>query len=360
MSATTCNVLTSLEGPFERINAEVSPTAEDYVRRLPVEAHPSTPLRISADIRTVGVRGTPGCDCSLFCNLEYDQAPVFWDTFLYPDTGSTPWRRLSRECRARGRLTAVELHIRHRLRGQLLVRDFRVETLPPWEEDADVTIAVFGDSTDMTCYLPYEHRLTRRLELLLRDRFPERRIDVHGLAEGGEYLHRLVDSGRLDRELAALNRCDLVLFRYGLNDVNHQVTEEAFAAKLVEAIDRVRHFHPRARIVLSTTIPYRCDGYDTRVRELAAELRLPLIDLNEVLVRRSRAGDWDWHHDPGHRIGRRRETLPPDNPDGLRGDKHPNLYGATVIAETYFERLVEVIASMPDSTSSPAPRVPGS
>ena len=336
--------LATWDGPLERINTQADPAREDFVQRLAVAAHAPTALRLSADIRTEGVRGVPGCDCSLFCNLEYGTAPVFWDTFLYPDTGSTPWRRLSCDCRDRGRLTAVELHIRHRLRGRLLVRDLRIETLPRWGGDADVTVAVFGDSTDMTCYLPHEHRLTRRLELLLRDRFADARIDVHGLAEGGEFLDRLVASGRLERELAALDRCDFILFRYGLNDVHQRVTDAAFAARLTEAIALARRRHPAAQIVLSTTIPYSCDGYDAQVRRLAAEQGLPLIDLHAALKRAGAAGDWDWHHDPGHRIGRRMNRLPPSNPDGLQGDKHPNLHGATLIADLYFEQLEPLVA----------------
>ena len=346
MNENVYEVLAATDGLIERANEQADPKREDFVQRLTAREHASTPLRISAEIRTEGVRGVPGSDCSVFCNLEYGSAPVFWDTFLYPDTGSTPWRRLTCDCLARGQLTAVELHVRNRRQGRLLVRNFRVETLPCWDREADVTIAIFGDSTDMTCYLPHEHRLTRRLELLLRDRFTDQRINVHGLAEGGEFIHRLVDSGRLDRELAALGRCDIVLFRYGLNDVHQNVTDEAFQAKLREAIDHVRSSHPQARIVLCTTIPYTCDGYDARVRQLAAKLDLPLIDLHAVLVRRSAAGDWDWHHDPQHHIGRHREQLPPGTLDGLQGDKHPNLHGATMIAETYFEHLEPLVEEL--------------
>lgn len=332
--------------PVELINARADPKREDWIRRFPVPLAPASPLRISAEICTEGVTGVPGSDCSLFCNLEYGSDPIFWDTFLYPDTGSTPWRRLTCECRARGLLTAVELHIRFRLRGRLRVRNFRVEPLPAWHDDADVTVAVFGDSTDMTCYVPYEHRLTRRLELLLRDRFADRRIDVHGLAEGGEYLQRLVDSGRLERELGVFPRCDIVMFRYGLNDISKGVTAEAFRTKLLEALAITHRKHPAAQIVLSTTIPANCDGYDEQVRTLARERDLPLIDLHDALRSRSAAGDWDWHNDPGHHIGRRRDSNLDDNPAGLKGDKHPNLHGSTLIAEIYFEHLEPLVRGM--------------
>lgn len=343
---TDANVWIEWDEPVELINAGAEPSREDLIRRFPVPPAPPSPLRISAEISTEGVTGVPGSDCSLFCNLEYGDDPIFWDTFLYPDTGATPWRRLSCECHARGRLTAVELHIRFRLRGRLRVRNLRVEAIPAWHDGADLTVAVFGDSTDMTCYLPYEHRLTRRLELLLRDRFADHRVDVHGLAEGGEYLDRLVDSGRLERELGVFPRCDIVMFRYGLNDVSKGVTPDAFRAKLLDALDITHRKHPAAQIVLSTTIPANCDGYDEQARSLARERRLPLIDINDILRRRSAVGDWDWHDDTGHHVGRRRDQTPADNPTGLKGDKHPNLYGSALIAEIYYEHLEPLAAKM--------------
>src|SRR5262249_52987457 len=158
----------------------------------------------------------------------YDAGPIFWDTFLYPDTGTTPWRTLSCDVRARGVLRVVELHVRLHQRGRLLMRNLRVEAINPWGDDADVTVAVFGDSTDMTCYLPTEHRLIRRLELLLRDRFPDHRVDVHCFAEGGEFLQRLIETGRLERELRTLSRCDVAMIRYGLNDIGKKIEPAQF------------------------------------------------------------------------------------------------------------------------------------
>jgi len=317
---------------------------DDYIRRFPVTGN--FPLRISAEVRTEGVTGVPGSDCAVFFNVEYVEGPVFWDTFLYPDTGTTPWRTLSCEVRARGALRTIEMHIRFRQRGKLGVRNLRIETIKPWRDDADVVVAVFGDSTDMTCYLPTEHRLTRRLELLLRDRFPDRRIDVHGLAEGGEYLQRLIESGRLDRELRALPRCDVTMLRYGLNDVGKKIDPLVFGTQLHTACDIIYKSFPRTQIVLSTTIPDNVQAFDQQTLAVAAARKLPVIRLDEWLLKRSAAGDWDWHNGPGHYLGRRRSQNPPDNPTGLNGDKHPNAYGAQMIAEWYFERLEPIVAEL--------------
>ena len=319
---------------------------DDYIRRFSVGSAGQRPLQISAEVQTAGVTGVPGSDCSVFFNIEYADGPVFWDTFLYPDTGTTPWRTLSCDVRARGEVRAIEMHIRFRQPGQLAVRNVRIAEIDPWSEDADVVVAVFGDSTDMTCYLPTELRLTRRLELLLRDRFPEQRIDVHGLAEGGEYLQRLIASGRLDRELRALPRCDVAMLRYGLNDADQRIDPAAFGTQLHSACDSIRKYFPHSQILLSTTIPTPTRAFDQQTLAVAAARQLPVLRIDTLLRERSAAGDWDWHHQARGRIGRRRSQNPPDNPTGLAGDKHPNAYGAQLIAEAYFERLEPIVAGL--------------
>ena len=336
-------ILVESDELIELSNTAVSPERADYIRQFPVAGAVDAPLRISAEMRCEGVTGTPGVQCSAFFNIEYDQGPIFWDTFLYPDTGSTPWRKLSCEVRARGTIRSIEMHIRFQSKGCLRLRNLRVETMEPSADDADAVVAVFGDSTDMTCYLPTEHRMARRLELLLRDRFADHRIDVHCLAEGGEDLPRLIDSGKLDRELRMLPRCDVAMIRYGLNDKSKGVEPQSFGHRLHDACDRILQRFPMARIVLSTTIPDGALDFDKQTVEVAGMRGLHLIPLCAHIRGRSAACDWDWHLEPSSRIGRRRTGNPADNPTGLAGDIHPNTYGAQMIAEFYFEHLEPIV-----------------
>lgn len=330
---------------IEAVNGKTAEKRADILRRFPIAGSVNAPLRISAEVRTEGVTGTPGIDCSIFFNLEYDDGPIFWDTFLYPDTGTMPWRTLSCEVRARGVLRAVELHVRLQRKGKLSVRHLRVETIEPWGDDADVTVALFGDSTDMTSYLPTEHRLARRLELLLRDRFADHRVDVHCFAEGGETIQRLVEDGHLEQELRALTRCDVAMLRYGLND-RGKSDPPLFGRQLHTACDMILGRFPKAKIVLSTTIPPHAAAYDEQTLAVARERGLPVIRVDELMRQRSAAGDWDWHDGPRSRIGRRRTQSPPDDPTGLKGDLHPNAYGSQMIAELYFENIEQIVAEV--------------
>jgi lysophospholipase L1-like esterase len=319
---------------------------KDEIRRFEIAPGATGPLRISAEVCTEGVTGPPGGACMVFFNIEYAQGPVFWDTFLYPDPGSTPWRLLSCEVRSRGEVRAVEMHIRFHARGRLLLRNLQIEAIEPWIDDAECVVAIFGDSTDMTNYLPTPLRLGTRLEELLRDRFADRRVDVHCLAEGGEYLRRLLESGRLERELQALPRCDIAMIRYGLNDRSQKVAPEDFKRQLHAACATIRERFPAARIVLSTTIPPHSADYDAQTMAVAEELNLPLIRLDDYIRRRSAAGESDWHDQPGSRIGHHREANPPGNADGLSGDTHPNALGAQMIAEFYFDQLEPIVAAI--------------
>ena len=324
----------------------------DVIRRFPVAMTTDAPLRLAAEVRAEGVPGMPGNDCSVFFNLEYATGPLFWDAFLYPETGTTPWRTLTYDVRARGVLRVAEMHIRFRRPGKLAVRNVRVETLEPWREDAEVVVAIFGDSTDMTCYLPPDYRLVRRLEHLLRDRFADRRVDVHGLAEGGEYLQRLVESGRLERELRTLPRCDIALIRYGLNDTSQKIEPAAFGQQLHTACNLIYQRFPSAQVVLSTTLPVaKARVYDEQTLTVASARNLPVLRLDELIRLRSAAGDWDWHDGTGHHLGRRRTQNRPDDLSGLKGDIHPNAYGAQMIAEYYFEFIESLVAKRLPKTS---------
>lgn len=342
-STSTLRTLVDHTEPIDLRHDHYDKSRSDHIQRFDIAPTSAAPIQISAEVSTTGVPGTPGDRCMIFFNLEYAAGPIYWDTFLYPDAGSVPWRTLSTEVRPRGELKAIEMHIRMPAPGRLRVRRVTAQEIEPWPDDADFVLAVVGDSTDMTCYLPPPLRLTSHLELLLRDRFHDRRIDVRNLAEGGDYIKRVVECGRLEREMNVLPRCDLVTLRFGLNDASQKIEPTDFGRQLHQACDIVLRRWPDAQIVLSTTIPPMGDPYAAPTIAVATERRLPLLRLDEHMRACSAAGDSDWHRGMGHTIGRRRTVNPPDNPTGLSGDLHPNAYGARMIAEFYYENLVDLV-----------------
>jgi lysophospholipase L1-like esterase len=343
---TETQVLTRLDETVELVNEKADAKRADFIKRLEVAKPADVAVRITAEIKCEGVTGVQGLGSAVFFNLEYTQGPIFWDTFLYPETGTTAWRTISIDVRRRGSLAVAEMHIRHHHKGKISVRNVRVEALEMPVDDAQVTVLVFGDSTDMVCYLPHEHRLTRRLELLLRDRFDGSRIDVHGLAEGGETLPRVIETGRFERELTVFPSVEIVMIRYGLNDVNKGVEPKVFGEMLCKARELVAKVHPKAKVVLSTTIPMRTEAFDAEVIKAGEAMGLLVQRLDEMITQRSAAGDWDWHHQALGHVGRRRTKNPEGNPTGLVGDLHPNAYGAQMIAEFYFENLEGMVGEM--------------
>ncbi len=342
--ADKAQVLASLDETVELVNEKADGKRADWIKRLEVKTPADVPVRITAEIKCEGVTGVQGLGSAVFFNVEYAQGPIFWDTFLYPETGTNPWRTYSIDVRRRGPVTCAEMHVRHHHKGKISIRNVKVEALEAAKDDADVTVLVFGDSTDMVCYLPHEHRLTKRLELLLRDRFSDHRIDVHGLAEGGETLPRVIETGRFERELKVFPKVEVVMIRYGLNDESRKVEPKEFGRLLHVARDIVKKVHPHAEVVLSTTIPCKSQAYDAEAIKAGEEMGLTVMRLDEMMIQRSAAGDWDWHHQPLSHVGKRCVKTPADNPTGLVGDKHPNTYGAQMIAEFYYGHLEPKVA----------------
>lgn len=335
--------------PITLTNPARNPKRDDFIHRFEMNEPYDGALRITIEACTQRVAGPPGQDCMVFFNVEYEQGPIFWDTFLYPDTGSTDWHTHTCTIRPRGRVKTVEMHVRFHAPGSLHLRRVVIEPTDAPADDGDYTIAVFGDSTDMTCYLPTEHRLLRRFELLLRDRFLDHVIDVHNLAEGGEYLERLLDSGRLARDLDVLPPCDMIIVRYGLNDKSHDIQPADFARQLNTVCDMIEKQQPSAHLVLSTTIPEFCPHLDEQTIAVAAQRDVTLLRLDQYMQTWTDEGEWDWHHEPRSRFGRRRTENPSTNPTGMDGDKHPNAYGSQRIAEFYFAQLQTIIAAKLES-----------
>ena len=339
-------VLYRQKGEVRLTVTQAGAKAPDRVVHVEVKQKAATAIRISGSVRTRGVSGVRGRDFLVVTNLNYERTPIFWYTILYPETGTHPWQRVEKLVRPRLPITSIDMYFRLKSKGEAWFRDFKIEEVPAWKEDADLVIATLGDSTGVVAYMPDEYTVWSQLQNLLRDRFRDRHIAVRCLAASGEYLGALLSSGRLERELDTLDRCDIVVIRYGLNDTGMRVTPEVFRRQLIEVGKRLGKRFPKVQIVLSTTIPPSAEKLDAVTRKLAQEQGLPLIDLNKFLRAEAKRGNGNWHTGTGTQIGYRTEKNPPKDPTGLRANKHPNQYGCRLIAAEKFRVLEPIVAKM--------------
>jgi lysophospholipase L1-like esterase len=108
--------------------------------------------------------------------------------------------------------------------------------------------------------------------------------EVINQGRDGEFIHRLLTSGRYDKEIAGIKDVDYVFIRYGLNDVGKREDFDANFPKDYSAlVARLRKDFPSAAIVPTTIIPYMTPEKDERVnaaiRKAAAAEKLDVFDV---------------------------------------------------------------------------------
>jgi len=318
--------------------------ATDHVEHAEPNQEKATAVRISGYVRAKGVTGVRSGNFLIVANLTYETTPVFWYTIVYPQVGTTPWQYVEKHVRSRLPIKEIDISFRLRAKGEAWFRDFKVVEIPSWEEKPDVLVGILGDSISVMAYVPDEHTYWYRLEELLRDRFPENRVQVRCIAESGEHSKRLLESGRLERELATLPRGDFMVINYGHNDAGKRIPIPDFQNQMKQICDRVLEKFPECEILLATQVPRIREPYEKAVREMAAERKYPLVDLNAFLKREASRGNYNWHRGRKSLIGLRAERNPPDDPTGLKGNKHPNVYGGQLMAEETFRVLAPLVA----------------
>jgi len=108
--------------------------------------------------------------------------------------------------------------------------------------------------------------------------------DVYNEGVSGEYIRRLLDSGRYDKSIATKPKADYIFIRYGINDrAKRENFAENFPKDFRELVTRLRKDHPQAMIIAMTCIPYYPDkpntDIDTLIVKFAKEEKLPLFDI---------------------------------------------------------------------------------
>jgi len=257
------------------------------------------------------------------------------------------------------------------------------------EHDGKLQILLLGDSTTEAKFpkvlAPNEPQLEDIIRILLAAEGDLPPTNVINSGISGEYIRRLLDSGRYDKDAAKLPGLDYIVIRYGLNDVVRVPDfDSAFPKDFHELLARLRKDHPGAILIPMTVIPMaadlQADGIKAKrindlVRQVATEEKLDVFDIYPRYAAEQSKGPnmLNYRRYPLAKIPEKyRELAKPfviegkdpavvvldnrldahfGNLDGWYSDRHPNLAGYHVIADETAKYLAPLIRQRSKATS---------
>ena len=249
------------------------------------------------------------------------------------------------------------------------------------EHDGKIQILLLGDSTAEasipTKLAPNEPQHEDIVRILLAAEGDLPATNVINLGLSGEYIRRLLDTGRYDKEVAKLPGIDYILIRYGLNDVAHVPNFETdFPKSFHELLARLRQDHPGAVLIPMTVIPMgedlnadalKAKRINDLVQQVAVEEKLNVLDIYPRYAAEQAKGlnMLNYRRYPLAKIPEKfHELVKPyvvdakepyvvvldnrldahlGNLPGWFGDRHPNLAGYHVIADEEAKFLAPLI-----------------
>ena len=237
-------------------------------------------------------------------------------------------------------------------------------------------ILLIGDSTTEASIpkklAPDEPQFEDHIRILLATEPDLPSTDVYNEGVSGEFIRRLIDSGRYDKDIATQPKADYIFIRYGLNDASKR---ENFAVNFPkdfrELLGRLRQDHPDAVLIAMTAIPYSTvinhAEVNALITRIAAEEKLPLFDIVPRYLAELEKGP-DMLNYRRYALSKVPEALRPlatpylqpgDDPQivvldnrldaffghlpGWFGDRHPTLAGYNVIASETAKWLAPII-----------------
>ncbi|MES2596845.1 MAG: isochorismatase family protein [Verrucomicrobiota bacterium] len=148
-------------------------------------------------------------------------------------------------------------------------------------------ILLLGDSTTEAIIpkqlAPDEPQIEDTLRILLAAQGGLPPCDVYNEGVSGEFIRRLLDT-RYDKAVKTKPQADYIFIRYGIND-RARVPDfnTAFPKDFKELIARLRQDHPKAMLILMTTIPYAADNQhediNALIQQVAKEEKLTVFDI---------------------------------------------------------------------------------
>ena len=253
------------------------------------------------------------------------------------------------------------------------------------EHEGKVQILLLGDSTTEGSIprqlKPEGPHLELVIEQLLaaEENLPPCHVINSSLS--GEYIRRLIDSGRYDRDAAKLPGIDYVFIRYGLNDrARLNNFAEEFPLHFHELIGRLRKDHPQALLIPMTVIPFSNEEASQEindlVRQVADEEKLQVFDIYPRYAAELEKGPNMLNYrryalekvpEKFHALVKPFTSGPSvvvmaneldailGHLPGWYGDRHPNLAGYNVIADEtakYLTAIIRVAGPTPRANAS--------
>jgi len=241
------------------------------------------------------------------------------------------------------------------------------------EHEGQIQILLLGDSTTEGSVprrlKPKGPHLEKVLELLLAAEGDLPPCHVINSSLSGEYIRRLIDSGRYDRKGAKLPGLDYIFIRYGLNDrARRKEFSVNFPKDFHELLARLRRDHPQALLIPMTVIPFADEEASKVINDLVLEVakkeKLAVFDIYPRYSAELKKGPnmLNYRRYPLARIPKQYHDLvkPFVNGSGVEvmaneldpilghlpgwyGDRHPNLAGYNVIADETAKYLAKLL-----------------
>ena len=237
-------------------------------------------------------------------------------------------------------------------------------------------IILLGDSTTEASIpkklAPDEPQFEDTMRILLAANPDLPPCDVYNEGVSGEYIRRLIDSGRYDKAIATKPKADYIFIRYGINDKSRiKDFATAFPKDFRELLGRLRQDHPKAMLIPMTVIPYGPDALheeiNALVKQVAVEEKLTLFDIAPRYLEELKKGRdmLNYRRYPLAKIPEnlRSFATPYVQPGtdasvvvldsrldgvfghlpGWTGDRHPNMAGYNLIADETAKWLAPII-----------------